>query len=1670
MKRKKQIRAVVAVTALNACLMLPQAQAANKTWSGAGGDANWSTGANWGGTAPVNNDSLIFSGTTQQNSTNNINNLTVGFASFNNDGFVLNGNLLTLNGSTTAFFTNSAGTNIICCPLITGGPAGRYWFISAGSELRLTGAVTNNAATGASIGWLNLTNGGTVRIMNSARSTRGMDLFQGTVVVDGSSALVDAANDGFRFKPPTGSTAAVQLTNNGTIRVGGGGNFRMGNSGTAIGAIAGAGSTSRMDMSSGTLELYGPAVSVLVGDTVAGATGIFNQNGGLVWGSSGSGNTVTIGNSVNADGTYNLNGGVLWIAKVQQGNAGATNVVFNFNGGTLRPTASSTIFMQGLLTANILSGGAFIDTTNFNITIGQSLGGTGNLTKLGTGTLTLTGASSYTGSTVVSNGTLALGTDWINGGGNLVIADGATLSLTNVFTTLSVSSLTAGSSGTSTLQFSFPNGNPGAASIATGTLTGHGSVTINIAGSGLIAGSFPLVNFTSASGLASFHLGSVPPGVSASLVTTANSIQLNITSVGKNLDWSGAANNQWDTGSVNWYDLGNGNNPTSYSQSGGFGDMVTFDDSLSGNPAINLTLAVAPIKMTFNDYGTAFSFTGAGKISGVGSLTKNGGQPLTLGTANDYSGGTILNAGTIYLGANQALGTGAVTLNLGTLASDSTTARTLPSTITQNADTGIILGDTVNTGPLILTGGLNLGGGANRTLNFYSDVVVTGSLTNGGINIKTGSGALIIKGNSAQTALVSQQQGDVIIDGAQFSNADGWRLQNTFPGSTMRLVVTNGGVLNISTATNTGNLRIGLTGGDNSADNILDISGTLNLTPSTGVAGNSAVNLGASGVNDILYLRSGGVLKTRAILGSAPANAEVHFMGGTLTAIANDTGFIQGLTNAFMENGGLTIDTTNFSVTASQPLVAAGNGGLTKVGTGTLTLTGASTYTGPTVVNAGKLVLGSAFISPSAITVNASSTLAFLQSSSSNTVQVSSVVIGGGTNSAIEAELAATNAPAGYMTNLTLNGSVAVNVTGPLVVGRFPLFGYGTISGAGNLTIGQLPLGTAATIVTNTTAHTIDLIVSGFAPEIWLGNINGNWNLVATNWLLNGVPMAFAQGANAVLNDSASNSVVNLATALSPSSVIVSNSALSYQFSGAGSLSGSMSLTKQGTNSLTIGTANTFIGNVNISEGTVMLGSATALGSAVNSVYLTNNGTLDLGGNGIGLQPIIASGSGLNGSGVIVNSGAFQNDAFRNVTLVGDTTVGGTGSFGLRTTADSDPGLVGNGHRLIKVGTNQFNLNGGTTVAGLTNIWNTDLGDIDIQQGILSFQRRSALGRSNNTITIEAGATLLLFSLNQTLPQPVNKIVMTNGILQGTGGTPGDVNTLAGPITLNGSSNAINSTASTVFALNGPIGGQGGATYGGSVTLAGVNTYTGPTIVTGGTLTLASGAQLSGSTSIIASTNGVIDVSAVSPWTLGAGQKLGGSGAVNGSVVANGPVAPGDSIGTLTINGDLTLAGNLLIKVDKSLAQPNDSITVSGILNNTGGGSVVVTNSGTALAVGDKFTLFNQPVANGGALTVTGGNATWANNLAVDGSISVLSVGSPVNSNPTPVTFSYDGSKVNLTWPSDHTGWRLEAQTNSLAAGLSTNWFTVPGSTSSNAISIPVSAGNPCVFFRLVYP
>jgi fibronectin-binding autotransporter adhesin len=156
-----------------------------------------------------------------------------------------------------------------------------------------------------------------------------------------------------------------------------------------------------------------------------------------------------------AAGTLTLNGGTLTITTTGTGITGGSGTsTVNFNGTTLRAGAASASWITGLTTANVLAGGALFDTNAFNVTVAQSFSGTGGITKLGAGRLTLTGSSTYTGHTHVSGGVLAVGAAASLNSTSGITVNGSTAWLTyNSATALSQSlTLTQGTlSGTGTI-------------------------------------------------------------------------------------------------------------------------------------------------------------------------------------------------------------------------------------------------------------------------------------------------------------------------------------------------------------------------------------------------------------------------------------------------------------------------------------------------------------------------------------------------------------------------------------------------------------------------------------------------------------------------------------------------------------------------------------------------------------------------------------------------------------------------------------------------------------------------------------------------------------------------------------------------------------------------------------------------------------------------------------------------------------------------------------------------------------------------------------------------------------------------------------------------------------------------------------------------------------------
>jgi len=83
---------------------------------------------------------------------------------------------------------------------------------------------------------------------------------------------------------------------------------------------------------------------------------------------------------------------------------------------------------------------------------------------------------------------------------------------------------------------------------------------------------------------------------------------------------------------------------------------------------------------------------------------------------------------------------------------------------------------------------------------------------------------------------------------------------------------------------------------------------------------------------------------------------------------------------------------------------------------------------------------------------------------------------------------------------------------------------------------------------------------------------------------------------------------------------------------------------------------------------------------------------------------------------------------------------------------------------------------------------------------------------------------------------------------------------------------------------------------------------------------------------------------------------------------------------------------------------------------------------------------------------------------------SIQAVATPTSSAPVDVlAFLFDGT-LTLWWPPDHTGWKLQSQTNPLAAGLGTNWHDVLDSQATNRMLFPVDLDDDSVFYRLAHP
>lgn len=1145
---------------------------------------------------------------------------------------------------------------------------------------------------------------------------------------------------------------------------------------------------------------------------------------------------------------------------------------------------------------------------------------------------------------------------------------------------------------------------------------------------------------------------------------------LNSLNVPTGLTWYGQTSANWDAVSFNW-DFG----MAKYAN----GNSVTFDDNLYNdfvnppNTNVNLTVTLQPATVKVDSFNYPYCFSGAGKLSGSAALYKTNSGSLRISTVNDHSGGTTLQGGPLLLGNNLALGSGPITLAGGTLSSDSASPVTLTNAVSflNNVSTTVTLGSDASAGNTTLSGPVDFRSGG-RAVRCNTATTFSGGSANGWMSAKSGDAMLTLSGLShIWSGNSAVQNGTLALSSTAVTNAGALTLNCNVASGLAKLTVGSGSFLTLNGVSAW--LRLGASG-DSSATNQCDLSGQVLLI------GDGRIRMSGGSSTAILNLLAGADAAVSAVEKEVVGSgfAQLNINGGTLRARTTSGAFIKDLDQVNILGGGLTIDTAGFDLTITQNLLTGGGaGGLTKSGSGTLTLNGTNTYTGNTVVNAGECRIGSAYRGASVVTVADNARLGVLSEAAGASAKLATAVLGSATGAGLDVWFTGQSGnptvPAGFVTNLTLNGTIPVQVSAAgltISATPIPLVRYVNLkSGSGTVTA-NLGGGLGGYVTNNTASKTIELVVTNIAPLVWTGTGTNSWDVgVSANWQKNASPTVFLNGDTVRFDDTAANSTVKLVTTVSPNGMVISNTALAYYLTNAGSgrIGGEtvVALTKEGTNTVTLGGSNDFTGDVLIKSGILALDHASALGTTAGSTYLSNGATLNMKAIALGsrVEPIYVTGAGYGGMGALYSDrpALTDIDSFRDVRLLGDTTVGvPTGSrFGF-TDPSATLSCIGGLHKLTKVGGGWFQFEDAFI----------NVGEIEVKDGVLQSFGSTRIA-TNSSPFILNGGTLRMGSVSAPIDRPV---FFTNGTVHVVANAQASNNRFVGAVTL-GATGTFLIEPDRVGTVSGEITGPGDLvlTGGGYLALEAANTYTGNTIISNGVLELfnhQSGfpvGSIANSANIYVAPGAVLQVFYVLPaWTLEAHQTLTGGGNIDGNVLANGTVAPGtpDSFGWLGIGYNLTLAGTNLLKITKDGGLASDRMVVGGYLTYGGVLKVVLTGT-TPLALNDTFKLYDfpnaAPVGSFSEFQLPDGYTWDTTQLAVDGTIRVAEVLAP----PTLITTPVSGG-LQFTWDGNY---KLQAQTNSLSVGLSTNWFDYPGGGTSG-VTVPIDTAKDTVFFRLSTP
>ena len=1007
------------------------------------------------------------------------------------------------------------------------GPTNRYGngtiSVASGQTLTYAGIVANTDTTGNGPGGsLTKAGSGTLVLLGINTYSLGTIVNAGTLQVTNDTAL------GAFFQSPGAYTPDNIILNGGVLDIEGSTTLSA-NRGILLGPVGGSGS--------GT-------ISVGSGQTV-----VFNGRITDNWGGSsaltksGAGALILGGGTSDYTGDTTVSAGMLQLANLRAIPNGSDkgNVIINNPGVLGIVTSNGVVALKGLSGNGTVDNpsnypvgltlGFYNTSSSFNGVIQNNGGGALTLTKTGGGTLTLGGgANTYTGNTLINNGVLALsGSGTITNSTNIIVGASGTLDVTGLSGGLT---LAAGQqlSGSGTVLGNVtdpassiaPGGTGTAGTLTFGnnlTLSGSGALNYDLAntttpGSGIndlivvngtldIAGTTP-VNLNYLGGLPAvgtyilIQYGSlagsvanlsVPVGFTLTNNTTTKTIGLIVTHVPASLTWAGDGTaNVWDSGvTANWRQ--SGTNQYFY-----VGDSVTFDNTGSDSPAINLAGAMFPGAVTVNA-SQNYDFTG-GAI-GTGSLSKSGTGTLILENNNTYAGPTTINGGVVQVGnagTSGSLGSGPVTNNAslvfnrtdavtasnnisgsGTLTLAGTGDLTLSGSNSYAGLTTISSSGTLHTGNANALGAataglINTSGGklyVDRNVNFPNEPLTLGggtSLQKGGAGVSTLGGTVTLVSDTTFS-----------VDGGatlNLTNASG--INGSSANVNLTLAGTGTGNIGGPLALGTGNLTVS--------------GGTWTVAP-TNNYGLTAINGGALFITGPLSL------------GQPPGSfnaSQVTLNGGTLGAATNVTlndGNIGISVPAGVTTSIIVVNNTNSTLTISNNITGDATTALTKTGSGTLVLSGPNSFAGTLNIDGNSAANdGTTVIANNAAIANilhvSGSPFIFIRNNNNGSSTLGLDGSQGSITVAPDISLAGRNVSVQAIENFAGNNTISGNIT--LAVGG--VF-YEIQSDSGTLTLtAPLPYATPTSlpIRTNTFLGAGNILMSGVIQD---GSINGPTNV-----------------------------------------------------------------------------------------------------------------------------------------------------------------------------------------------------------------------------------------------------------------------------------------------------------------------------------------------------------------------------------------------------------------------------------------------------------------------------------------------------------------------------------------------------------------------------------------------